>query len=192
PHTIDLLRQRKPNLSAWTTSFSWGDMGVEFVRMIHENMYAAKVNAIIPWAGIQHPPSWIGGDPNPGNAIKVNDDGTYEIRKGYYFYKQLTRAGKRGMKVAYTSLANPQAFLIAFSGEGTEHPDAFVLSSNIFIWGLPIEIKLKGTKYTSFRAYRSSEDGQEKYTYIGEFEVKEGSIIYDPPRGSTTSFIGVE
>lgn len=188
--TTSLLRKKKPDLHAWVTSFSWGDMGLDLVRMVHENIYSARVNAIIPWAGIQNPSEWIDGDPNPGTAIRVDSTGNYEVTKGYYFYKQLTRAGRRGMSVAKTMLANPQAFIIAFGRNGTRYPDAFVLSSNIYIWGLPIEVKLKGTSFSKFRAYRSNEDGSESFTYKGEFDVQNGSIIYDPPQGTTTTFIG--
>ncbi len=189
--TTGLLRQKRPGLHAWVTSFSWGNMGVHFVRMVHENIYSARVNAIIPWAGIQNPSQWTGGDPNPGNAFTVHDDGTYEVMKGYYTYKQLTRAGRRGMAVAKATLASPQAFIIAFSGNNTGQPDAFVLSSNIYIWSLPIEIRLKGTESTRFRAFRTNRDGSELYKEIGVFEAQKGSIIYDPPRGTTTTFIAI-
>ena len=66
-----------------------------------------------------------------------------------------------------------------------------LVSSNIFIWGLPIEINIKGSEYTRFRAYRTSDDGQEQYKEIGMFEVKDGVIVYDPPQGTTTTFIGI-
>lgn len=187
--TTELIRKKKPDLHAWVTSFSWGKMGTDFVRMVHENIYSAKVNAVIPWAGIQNPSQWIEGDPNPGCAIQVNDDGTYKIRKGYYFYKQLTQAGHRGMGVAHAQLANPVAFITAFAGKNTGYPDAFVITSNIYIWSLPIEIKISGTKSTRFKAYRSSEDGTEQFREIGIFEVENGSIIYDPPKRTTTTFI---
>ena len=192
PLTTDLLRRKKPDLHAWVTSFSWGEMGVDFLRMVHENIYSARVNAIIPWAAIQNPAEWIEGDPNPGCAFRVNADGSYEVMKGYYFYKQLTRAGRRGMAVARTSLANPQAHIIAFAGNGSGHPDAFVLTGNIYIWSLPIQIRLKGTDSKRFRAFRTSEDGTERFKDIGVFEVDGGSIVYDPPRGTTTTFIAAD
>jgi hypothetical protein len=190
--TTGLLRDKKPELHTWITSYSWGRMGVDFIRMAHEHIYTARVNALIPWAGIQNPSEWIDGDRNSGTAIRVDSTGNYEITKGYYFYKQLTRAGYRGMDVAKTLLANPQAFLIAFAQSTSDHPDAFVLTSNIYIWSLPIEVSIKGSKYNKFRAFRSTEDGREKFTDIGVFEVKNGTIIYDPPQGSTTTFIGIE
>ena len=95
------------------------------------------------------------------------------------------------MAVSYTMLSNPVAFMIAFAGNGTGHPDAFVVTSNISIWGIPLEIKLKGTKYNRFKAFRTSEDGTDKYKELGVFEVKNGSIIYDPPKGTTTTFIAL-
>lgn len=190
--TTEMLRDKKPGLHCWITSFSWGDMGMDFIRMAHEHMYTSKVNALIPWAGIQNPSQWIGGDPNPGCAIQVNDDGSYQVRKGYYFYKQLTSAGKRGMSIVEAALANPVAFICAFGNNNSGHPDAFVLTSNIFIWSLPIKINIKGTDSTKFKAYRSSEDGKEKFKYIGIYEIKDGGIIYDPPQGTTTTFIALD
>ena len=83
--TTDMLREKHPNLHAWVTSFSWGNMGVDFIRMIHENIYSAKVNGVIPWAGIQNASQWIGGDPNPQSAIKVTDDGDYEVQLDIIF-----------------------------------------------------------------------------------------------------------
>ncbi len=191
-NTTNKLREKKPELHCWITSYSWGDMGIDFIRMAHEHIYTSQVNALIPWAGIQNPSQWVGGDPNPGCAIQINDDGTYEVRKGYYFYKQLTIAGKRGMSVSRATLANPQAFIIAFGKNKTDHPDAFVVASNIFIWSLPIEIKINGTESKRFKAFRSSEDGKEKYKEIGIFEVKDGAIVYDPPQETTTTFIAVD
>lgn len=190
-NTTNLLRQKRPSLHSWITSYSWGKMGTDFIKFAHEHIYSAKVNALIPWAGIQNPSQWIDGDPNPGCAIQINDDRTYEILQGYYFYKQLTKAGHRGMSVAKAILANPVAFIIAFGKNETIHPDAFVLTSNISIWSLPLEIKISGTKSTRFMAFRSSEDSKEQFSEIGIFEVLNGSIIYDPPKGTTTTFIAV-
>ncbi len=189
--TTSLFKSKKPGLKTWITSYSWGDSGTEFVKTSFEHIYTAKVNALIPWAGIQNPSKWIGGDPNLGTAIRVNDDGTYELTSHYYFYKQLSTAGHRGMACVYTMLANPVAFIIAFANNGTKHPDAFVVTSNTSIWKLPLEIEIKGTQSTRFKAFRSSEDGMEKYKEIGVFEVKNGVIIYDPPKASTTTFIAI-
>ena len=149
------------------------------------------MNAIIPWAGIQHGPSWIDGDPNPGTAIRVHSNGRYELTNGYYFYKQLTTAGHRGMAVAYSTAANSQVHIVAFAGAGSTHPDAFIVSSSIAIWSLPIRIQVRGSNARRFRAYRTSEDGTEKFQEIGTLEVDDGVILYDPPTGTTTTFIAV-
>ncbi len=190
--TMGLLREKRPDLHAWVTSMSWGKMDTRFVRMVHENIYAAAANAVIPWAGIQHAPSWVGGDPNAGTAIRVRDDGSYEVTQGYYFYKQLTKAGHRGMRVVYTMAANSQVHLIGFSGEGTKYADAFVVSSSIATWGLPLRIAVKGSRAKRFRAYRTDEKGTEKYQEVGVFAVQDGAIEYDPPSGTTTTFVGVD
>jgi hypothetical protein len=95
------------------------------------------------------------------------------------------------MRVAKTFAANPQVFIIGFEGNESGHPDAFVLTSNIMIWSLPIRVEIKGSEYTRYRAFRTSNDGSEQYSDIGIFEVKDGAFVYDPPGGSTTTFIGV-
>ena len=189
--TNDLLRSKRPNLHSWVTSFAWGKMDTKFIKMIHENIYSAKINGIIPWAGIQVPEEWIGGDAL-GNGIVVNQNGNYELTNGYYLYKQVTSAGKRGMSVVYTYLANPHANIIAFSGDETKNPDAFVVTSYIRIWGSPLEIEIKGTKSKKFNAFRTNEDGSELYKYIGIFEIENGKVIYDPPKGTVTTFIATE
>jgi hypothetical protein len=96
------------------------------------------------------------------------------------------------MSVVNAWLASPQAHIIAFDDNGSRNPEAFVLTSNIFIWGLPIEIKIKSNDFKKFKAFRTIEDGSELYQDIGVYEVINGTIIYDPPRGSTTTFIGIK
>ena len=73
---VDLLRLSRPDLHAWATSMSFGKMDVNFVEMVRQNIYASKVNALIPWAYIQTD-DWTGGDPNPGTAFRVDGKGHY-------------------------------------------------------------------------------------------------------------------
>lgn len=190
--TTRLLRSEKPDLHAWITSMSWGERKTKLIKMIHEHIYTAGVNTVIPWAGIQNSSSWIGGDPNPGTAIAVHDDGTNELTAAYYLYKQLTRAGHKGMAVVRAELANPVSNIIAFAGNQSGHPDAFVVTSSIVIWTLPFEIEIRGTEYEQFRAFRSTQDGKEKFDDLGIYQVENGTIIYDAPYGSVTTFIGAE
>ena len=188
--TTELLRSERPDLHAWITSYAWGGQSTKFVKMSFEHIYHAGVNALIPWAGIQYPPHWIEHDPNVGAAIKVVDDGSYEILTGYYIYKQMTTAGHRGMAVAHTMAANPKANIIAFASNGTSHPDAFILASDITIWGLPFGIEVMNTPYKKFRAWRTTQDGSELCKDIGVFHVQDGRITYEAPYGSITTFIG--
>lgn len=189
--TVDLLRDLKPGLKTWITSYSWGEMDTSFVKVAHEHIYNARVNALIPWAGMQNPATYPDTSRNLGNAITVDDDGNYEFTTGYYLYKQLSQAGRRGTQVARTMMASPAAFLLGFAGGERGEPDAFVVIDTITIWGLPFEIEIKGSRFTRFRAFRSHENGSEKYEFVGDFDVVDGRIRYDPPTGTVTTFIGL-
>jgi hypothetical protein len=183
---IDKLRAARPGLHAWVTSTSWSQMDAKNAKEFHGNIYTAKVNGIIPWAGIQRPTKWIGGDPNPGCAIKVNEDGTFEVRRGYWIYKQLTRAGQPGMAVAKATAMDSEIAVIAFASNGTGNPDAFVVI-NI---GKPklLNVRIKGGA-TVYRAFRTTEDGRESYEPLGQMRCgKEGSLVYESPALSVTTF----
>jgi O-glycosyl hydrolase len=191
---IDRLRQRRPELHAWVTSISWSNMDAYNIKEMHGNIYTAKVNAIIPWAGIQRPPHWVGGDPNPGSAFTVGEDGTYTVRPGYYFYKQITRAGQPGMKVAEASAMDSETAIIAFASNGTGNPDAFIVT-NIHKDRQQIAVSVHGTKATAFEAFRTTkapgselDETQENYKALGNFEVKGGRLVFQAPAGSVTTF----
>jgi len=183
---IDKLRSLRPELHAWVTSTSWGQMDAKNIKEFHGNIYTAKVNGIIPWAGIQRPTQWIGGDPNPGCAIRVNEDGTYEIRRGYWMYKQLTRAGQPGMSVARATAMDSEIAVIAFASNGTPNPDAFVII-NIGKQKL-LSIRILGSACTSFRAFRTTQDGRECYAPIGRIPCDNNTLVYSAPELSVTTF----
>ena len=126
---IDTIRDKKPDLHCWATSMSWGKMNASSICMIQANIYSAKCNSVIPWAGIQRPPLWVGGDPNPGNAIQINEDKTYEIRKGYYYYKQVCPVGQKGMHVVKTASTNSMTTSMAFASGSSSSPNAFVIAN---------------------------------------------------------------
>jgi len=190
PHTsqgIDLLREKRPMLKAWVTSTSWSRMDAKNIKEMHGNIYSSKVNGIIPWAGIQRPPLWVGGDPNPGSAFTVREDGSYEVRRGYYFYKQITRAGQPGMAVARTMSMDTQISMIAFSSNGTENQDAFVVVN----WSdddKNVSVKISGSDSQIFEAYQTTEDEKQRYSPIGDFNVSSNVIIFKSPKGSVTTF----
>jgi hypothetical protein len=214
------LRQRKPSLHSWTTSSAWcvkNDRMVvdnqivrryitnaHFVLEIFSNIYEAQVNAYIPWAFIQTASQWIRPDPNPGCAIRVFDDGTWEIRKGYYYYKQVTSAGRKGMHVVRTSSMDSQINTIGFSGLGTPHPDAFVVA-NTGEYDMELKFDIRYARHNEFRAFRTSGDDiyeytptamfkntGDNYTPAGTFTLQGNTLIYKAPANSVTTFIGIQ
>lgn len=183
----DMIRSLRPEMRSWVTSTSWGSMDAFFVREIYGNIYTSKVNAIIPWAGVQRPGLWVGGDPNAGCAFHVFDDGTFKVRKGYFFYKQLTRAGRPGMAVANTISMDPQVKIIAFSSHKTSFPDAFVVI-NVSQETKKLNIRLSGKEYSSAKAHRSKNDESELHKAIGVNDIVNNILLYDAPAGSVTTF----
>ncbi len=188
----DLLRRKKPGLHAWVTSTSWATMDASFVKQIHGNIYTSKVNAIIPWAGIQRPNHWVGGDPNPGNAIQVNEDGSYEVRKGYYFYKQASRAGQPGMKVVRTFAMDSETAVIGFAGGETQNPDAFIVV-NLSKWKRNVAVEIQGTRHREFDMFRTVDaDGYapDRYKATGIAIVKNGVVDIAMLPGSVVTCFG--
>lgn len=183
---IDKLREKRKELKAWVTSTSWSAMDAKNIKEHHGNIYTTKVNGIIPWAGIQRPTKWVGGDPNPGSAFTVHEDGTFEVRRGYYFYKQVTRAGQPGMAVVRTMAMDSEVAVLGFAANGTKNADAFVLVN--IGKSKRINMHVMGCAAKAFAAFRTSEDGKEKYAGLGEFTVHEGALAYDAPGGSVTTF----
>lgn len=184
----ELIRSRKPDLHAWVTSTSWSRMDTKNIKEMHDNIYSARVNGIIPWAGIQRPVQWVGGDPNPGSAFTVNEDGSYVVRRGYYFYKQITRAGQPGMTVCRTLSMDTEIPVMAFGKGSTQNRDAFVVTNMNSQKEKTVVIEIAGTSARKFRAYRTTEDETNLYQEIGTFEVKDGNILYLAPKGSVTTF----
>jgi hypothetical protein len=196
---IDRLRARRPELHAWVTSTSWSRMDARNIKEMHGNIYTAKVNGIIPWAGIQRPPHWVGGDPNPGSAFTVNEDGSYRVRPGYYFYKQISRAGQPGMAVAQASAMDSEIALIAFASNGTENPDAFIVT-NISNHNRRIAVTIKGSSASSYSAYRTTKSPEasnvdqidEAYVPLGNYDVMDEKLVFNAPAGSVTTFFSQE
>jgi len=184
-----LLRSKRAGLHAWCTSTSWAKMDAKFIKEIWGNIYEAEVNGLIPWAGIQRPLLWIGGDPNPGCAINVSEDGTWVIRPGYYYYKQVSRAGQPGMAVARTISMDSEIAVLAFAANGTRNNDAFVVVNTSTSKEKPVVISIKGSAAIRFKAFRTSSNG-ENYSEIGLFESSKGELFYTAPINSVTTFFG--
>lgn len=202
PHTsqgIALLREKRPMLKAWVTSTSWSNMNAKNIKEMHGNIYDTQVNGIIPWAGIQRPVQWVGGDPNPGSSFTVHEDGSYEVRRGYYFYKQVTRAGQPGMTVARTMSMDSQIAIIGFSSNGTENPDA-VIVVNWSDWDKKIALQVTGSSSKLFEAYITTEGDKDKeekligngknYESFGDHKLEDGMLVFESPKGSVITFFG--
>jgi hypothetical protein len=159
---VDLLRLQRPELKAWTTSMTWGKMDVGFVDDLRGQVYSVKVNAAIPWAAVQTS-NWVGGDPNPGTAIRVIEEcGCFQVMPGYWLYKQVSRAGQPGMRVATVASLDSNLRLMAFASNGSKHPDAFVLV-NMSHDTKTAAIAVKGSVAASFSAYRTDLLRREHY-----------------------------
>ncbi len=183
--SAELLRIKRPDLHAWTTSMSWGKMDVSFVESIRQQIYRAQVNGMIPWAAIQTA-TWIGGDPNPGTAFRVDGKGGYTVEPGYYFYKQVSRAGLPGMAVASVSQPRGGLGLMAFAANGTKQPDAFVVL-NTSSAPAKARIRVTGTAATRFSSFVT--DDAAKYRAAGDVPLADGWIECEvPSRGVMTFF----
>lgn len=183
----ELLRVKRPDLKVWTTSMSWGKMDVNFVESIRQQLYLAHVNGVIPWAAIQTA-TWIGGDPNPGTAFRVDGKGGYVVEPGYYFYKQVSRAGQPGMAVA--SVTQPQGGnvgLMAFASNGSRHPDALI-AFNTSSSPVRARIRVSGTKSASFTAFATS--SQQRYQPVGTVPLRDGAVEVDLPAGGVVTLYG--
>ena len=185
---IDRIREKRPDMHAWVTSTSWSKMDADNIKEHHGNIYTAKVNGIIPWAGIQRPAKWVGGDPNPGCAVNIDEDGNYEVRRGYYYYKQVSRAGQPGMGVAQTMAMDSEVAVIGFARSGTDNPDAFVVV-NLGKNNKKTGIKVRGGSSKLYQGFRTS-DEKDRYKSLGEFSLDAQDILWVtmPARSATTFF----
>jgi hypothetical protein len=182
---VDVIRAKKPDLHAWVTSTSWSNMDVDFVNEIRNNIYSAKVNGIIPWAGIQVRGGWVGGDPNPGTAIPVSRDGIFEVQSGYWYYKQVSNAGQPGMGIAKVSVNETILSAIAFSSNGTSYPNALVLS-NLDDRARLVEVVVDQASITSCKAYRTSQI--ENFVDVLDIDLIGNFLRYTAPERSVTTF----
>jgi len=182
----DLIRAKRPELHSWVTSTSWSGMDARFVYEMHGNIYSAKNNGIIPWAGIQRPSQWRGGDPNPGNAIQIDDNGSFEVRDGYYFYRQVCPVGQPGMYAAHTSSTDEETCAIAFASNGTKNPNAFILV-NTGSEEKKFDLTVLGNQNNRCSVYRTGKT--EKCAALPDAVLENSRLRYTAPPGSVTTFV---
>jgi hypothetical protein len=183
---VDLLREKRPELHAWVTSTSWSKMDVAFLAEIRESIYCAKVNAIIPWACIQRPALWEDGDPNPGTAFRVSEEGKVSVQPGYWWYRHACRAGQPGTGVARVASNDTQLMLIAFADNGTGKGDAVVLL-NTGEEAREVTVEVRGARKGVFEGYRTCEG--EWYAAVGRIQLADGHWTYHAPPASATTLL---
>lgn len=194
---IRLLRAERPDLHAWTTSCTWGTMSVDIVAQARGYIYRAGNNAVIPWATVHnrlesdklHPPAGFRISGNANSPILTNH-GVLEATKAYYFFKQLTRAGRSGMKVAHAETgAAAKIGAIAWASNGTIHPDAFVLYNSDF---RPIEVRIdvRGNPGSVYEAHITQDHGDANYSPFRQGTRQAGAIsLVLPERAAVTFFL---
>lgn len=182
---IDFLRLKRPELKAWTTSMTWGRMDATFLSYVRAQIYTVGVNAVIPWACIQTD-TWVGGDPNPGTAIRVDRKGGYTVEPGYYYFRHASRLGQRGMAVAEVESGSPDVGLIAFASAGTRHPDGFLLY-NTAAGRRDMIVRVSGTKAAAFEAFESEPGAN--WRPLGRHPLRNGEIWISLAANSAVSFV---
>jgi hypothetical protein len=202
---IEKLLAQNPDLHAWTTScrldgFTKDVADIGYMEQMRLQIYETKVNGIIPWAIIHC--KWesdrvmdgsfkrSGNSNSPIHVIRTSEtSGYYEVRKGYYFYKQLTRAGRPGMQVANVSSNDNAVKVIAFTSSDTDNPDSFIVF-NTSDSNKPLTIALSGTDATQFTGYVTSESnaGDKNYESIGVVTADNDAISYSIPARSSVVF----
>lgn len=70
--------------------------------------------------------------------------------------------------------------------------DAFVLTNMNSDKGKSMLIQVSGCKAKKIRAFRTTEDENEKYKDIGVFELQNEELFYVAPKGSVTTFFAEE
>jgi hypothetical protein len=172
---------------------TWRDMGSVFVRDMYNAVYEAKINGLIPWAGVKRLSLWGGkGDPNPGGAFEVTEEGQLKVLKGYYFFKQVSQAGQARMQVCQTLSNDSDIKVLAFAQGRSNQPDSFVLI-NSGERKRTVHIHLRGSAHDAFKACRTSESasGDENYRDMGMAAFENGVYVYLCPAKSVTTYIGI-
>lgn len=197
PAGIDLLRDARHGLRAWTTSYTWGDMSLDIVEEARRLIYEVKCNALIPWATLHHdyesdklsPPAKYRKSGNANSPFKTND-GQIEVTKAYYHFKQICRAGQPGMAVAAVESDDRDLTLIAFACNGTKNADTVVVI-NKSEQSKPVELELRGGSWSRIEAFTTTDVdyGDRNYEPAEGIELMSGRLKYEaPPRSATTFY----
>jgi len=193
---VDILKKHNPGLHAWTTSYTWGKMDVDFVEESRRLIYDVKNNGLIPWATVHHdyesdklsPPREFRNSSNANSPIKTND-GKVEVTKAYYFFKQISRAGQPSMRVAYVNSDSEDITAIAFEKNITDNPDAFTIINNAKE-DIDVKIQIQGHGQSLYLPFVTSDVGfsDRNYQELKKIESSGNIIVYKAPARSATTF----
>jgi hypothetical protein len=199
PRAVALLREARPELHAWTSSMTWGEMNLNILEDMRQLIYKVRVNGIIPWAMVHNdyesdklsPPGTVRVSSNANSPIKTNN-GKVEITKAYYFYKHLCRYGQPRMAVADVSSDDPETGLIAFASNGTRNPDALTVL-NLARTPKQVKVRVSGTTAQRFAAHVTTdvEHGNRNYEPFREFTYRNHTLEYTAPARSAITFAAV-
>jgi len=117
----------------------------------------------------------------------VYENGTYEVLRGYYYYKQISRIGQPGMAVARTFAMDSEVAVIGFARNDTKQPDAFVVV-NIGTDDKRVAVKVLGAGSDTFGAWRTT-DEKDRHERIGRFTLEDGTVVCEAPARSATTFV---
>ncbi len=185
----DLVHSKKPEVRVWVTSRPWTTDEV-FIDNLRRDIYDCKSNGLIPWALISGANQWLGSDLNYSDgsmkvAFTIKESGDFEVNKGYYYYKQVTRAGQPGMLVAQVVNYDPGLGAIAFADNGSGNSNSYIIINRTDDAKL-VSVNISGSSGEGFDAYRTSVT--ENYAGVGLFVTDDGVISYLCPPHSVTTF----
>jgi O-glycosyl hydrolase len=181
---LDVVRRVKPDFHGWVTSASWGRMDMSFLRTIHHHIMTSQVNGYIPWAVVQRHSQWVGGDPNPGTAILIDDQGRWSVQRGYTLFKHYCRVGRAGMAVADAQDASAEVLVTAFAAAGTKSADAAVVL-NTGEAPQKLELRLDGSRHRRFSVVAT--DDSRSYERLADAVPAQGVLSLElPPRSVHT------
>lgn len=197
PAGIKAVREKRPELHAWTTSSMWGAKNktdIRYLDYLYGLIYGLKSNGLIPWAisicqweSERAMDGSVAGNSNNNCPFWIDrDTKEYEVKRIYYYFKQVCCAGQPGMKVIHAEGENKEMKIIAFAKNGTIHSDNFLVI-NLGSKGNTVDLRLSGTTAKKYDAYRTS-DGGDDYVDAGSFEGM--NFSYEAPPESVTTFFG--
>jgi hypothetical protein len=181
------IAAHRPGIHSWVTSCSFHNMDAYFGWDMINNIYAAGVNGIIPWALIQNHSLWDNGDPNPGCAISVDGAGGYTIEQGYYVLKHFSRAGRAGMQVVDTSSNDSQVSVVAFGANDTPHRNSCVLVNTSDTHSRSLSLQCDGIQADTARIYRTTREQCWQELTVQKFANNSTELTL-PPNSITSCF----